>query len=79
MYSSDQSSRSSSKSAKKLVTPAVIHHDPDAPKDKDRYDKTTDARYYKNSHLDSSEPKNKESMKKAFDPRYYPNSSYYKD
>ena len=80
MYSSDQSSRSSSKSAKKPVRqPTIIHHDADAPKDEDRYDKTTDVRYYKNSSLDSGEPKNKDSMKKAFDSRYYQNSSYYKD
>lgn len=77
--SSNKSSRSSSKSAKKPVTqPVIIHHDADAPKDPDSYDKRTDARHYKNSYLDSGEPKNKDSMK-ANDSRYYPNSSYYKD
>ena len=80
VYSSNQSSRSSSKSAKKPVAkPVVIHHNEDAPKDRDPSDKTTDPRYYKNSYLDSGEPENKDSMKKAFDARYYQNSSYYKD
>ena len=68
VYSSNQSSRSSSKSAKKSVaTPVIIHHDEDAPKDRDSYKKTNDPRYYKNSSFDSGEPKNKDSMKKAHD------------
>ena len=78
--SSNKSSRSSSKSSKRPNTKAaIIHNDRDAPKDKDRYEKTADIRYHKNSFLDSGEPKNDYMASKAYDSGYYKDSSYYKD
>ncbi|KAK0516132.1 hypothetical protein JMJ35_000735 [Cladonia borealis] len=79
--SSNNSSRSPSKPSRRPAPKAaIIHNDPDAPKDKDPYKKTADARYHKNSFLDSDEPKEKDSLaSKAYDPGYYHNSSFYKD
>ena len=76
--SSNKSSRPSSKSSKRSVPKAaIIHNDPDAPKDKDHYEKTSDARYYKNSFHDSGKAKKKDSMaSKANDSKHYQHPSY---
>ena len=77
---STSTSSSNKPSKRPKPKPAIIHNEPDAPKDKDRYGKTADVRYHKNSFLDSGKPQEKDSMaSKAYDPGYWQNSSYYKD